>query len=84
MDKKWWLEWNDESLSWTDGVSCLLILRDRMCQIEGYWKYYNHLVRPHDLPNTADYHLFKEGIKPMWEVRMPGVFSERVCVVFIS
>lgn len=38
-------------------------------QIEGYWKYYNHLVRPHDLPNTSDYHLFKEGIKPMWEVR---------------
>ncbi|ELR18705.1 Eukaryotic initiation factor 4E [Acanthamoeba castellanii str. Neff] len=35
--------------------------------IEGFWKYYNHLVRPHDLPNTSDYHLFKEGIKPMWE-----------------
>ncbi len=37
-------------------------------KIEGFWKYYNHLVRPHDLPNTSDYHLFKEGIKPMWEV----------------
>jgi hypothetical protein len=37
-------------------------------QLEGFWKYYNHLVRPHDLPNTSDYHLFKEGIKPMWEV----------------
>ena len=25
------------------------------------------MVRPNDLPNTSDYHLFKEGIKPMWE-----------------
>merc|ERR1711974_454259 len=29
--------------------------------------YYNHLIRPNDLPNTSDYHLFKEGIKPVWE-----------------
>jgi translation initiation factor 4E len=25
------------------------------------------MVRPHDLPNTSDYHIFKDGIKPMWE-----------------
>ena len=27
------------------------------------------LCRPNDLPNTSDYHLFKEGILPMWEVQ---------------
>ena len=37
--------------------------------VEEFWAFYNHLVRPNDLPNTADYHLFKKGIKPMWEVR---------------
>lgn len=35
--------------------------------VEEFWTYYNHLVRPNDLPNTCDYHLFQEGIKPMWE-----------------
>jgi hypothetical protein len=38
-------------------------------QVEEFWGYYNHLVRPNDLPNTCDYHVFKRGIKPMWEVR---------------
>ncbi|OQS02285.1 eukaryotic initiation factor 4E [Thraustotheca clavata] len=35
--------------------------------IQGFWRLYNHLIRPNDLPNTTDYHLFKAGIKPMWE-----------------
>ncbi|TMW68617.1 hypothetical protein Poli38472_006085 [Pythium oligandrum] len=35
--------------------------------VQGFWQIYNHLVRPNDLPNTLDYHLFKTGIKPMWE-----------------
>ena len=25
-------------------------------------------MRPNDLPNTTDYHLFKAGVKPVWEV----------------
>lgn len=35
--------------------------------VEAMWRVYNHLVRPNELPNTTDYHLFKEGIKPVWE-----------------
>ncbi|KAF0688384.1 Aste57867_20004 [Aphanomyces stellatus] len=35
--------------------------------VQGFWRVYNHLIRPNDLPNTTDYHLFKAGIKPMWE-----------------
>ena len=27
------------------------------------------MVRPGDLTGHSDFHLFKEGIKPMWEVR---------------
>lgn len=37
-------------------------------QVEEFWGYYSHLIRPNELPNTSDYHLFKDGIKPMWEV----------------
>ncbi|KAK3094739.1 hypothetical protein FSP39_005620 [Pinctada imbricata] len=35
--------------------------------VEQFWKYYAHLVRPSDLTGHSDYHLFKEGIRPMWE-----------------
>lgn len=40
-----------------------------MCvQVEQFWRFYSHLVRPGDLSGHSDFHLFKEGIKPMWEV----------------
>jgi len=35
--------------------------------VEEFWSYYNHMIRPIELPTTSDYHLFKTGIKPMWE-----------------
>jgi len=35
--------------------------------VEEFWSFYNHMVRPHDLPTTFDYHLFRKGVKPMWE-----------------
>jgi len=35
--------------------------------VEGFWSYYNHLIRPNDLPVTSDYLLFRDTIKPMWE-----------------
>jgi len=35
--------------------------------IEEFWALYSHLRRPNELPNVSDYHLFKEGIRPVWE-----------------
>ncbi|KAI8330743.1 translation initiation factor eIF 4e-like domain-containing protein [Chlamydoabsidia padenii] len=35
--------------------------------IEEFWAVYSHINRPHDLPTISDYHLFKHGIRPMWE-----------------
>ncbi|XP_052105623.1 eukaryotic translation initiation factor 4E type 2-like isoform X1 [Mytilus californianus] len=35
--------------------------------VEQFWGIYSHLVRPSDLSGHCDYHLFKEGIRPMWE-----------------
>ena len=37
--------------------------------VEQFWHHYSHIVRPSDLTGHTDYHLFKEGIRPMWEVR---------------
>jgi translation initiation factor 4E len=28
---------------------------------------FSHLSRPHNLPNISDIHLFKLGIRPVWE-----------------
>lgn len=35
--------------------------------VEGFWVSYCHLARPASLPSPTDLHLFKEGIRPLWE-----------------
>ncbi|KAJ1928820.1 hypothetical protein IWQ60_001723 [Tieghemiomyces parasiticus] len=35
--------------------------------IENFWAVYCHLRRPHELPTISDYHLFKQGVRPVWE-----------------
>lgn len=37
-------------------------------QVEQFWNYYSHMARPGDLTGHSDIHLFKDGIKPIWEV----------------
>lgn len=34
---------------------------------EGFWTIYTHLKKPSDLPTVSDYHIFKDGIRPVWE-----------------
>ncbi|KAG9508597.1 Eukaryotic translation initiation factor 4E type 2, partial [Fragariocoptes setiger] len=35
--------------------------------VEGFWRAYSHMIRPGDMQGHFDIHLFKTGIKPMWE-----------------
>ncbi|XP_003383247.1 PREDICTED: eukaryotic translation initiation factor 4E type 2-like [Amphimedon queenslandica] len=35
--------------------------------VEQFWSYYCHIAHPSDLPPHCDIHVFKMGIKPMWE-----------------
>ncbi|KAE8099699.1 hypothetical protein FH972_017656 [Carpinus fangiana] len=35
--------------------------------VEGFWVCYCHLARPSSLPSPTDLHIFKEGIRPLWE-----------------
>ncbi|XP_047130666.1 eukaryotic translation initiation factor 4E type 2 isoform X1 [Hydra vulgaris] len=35
--------------------------------VEQFWAYYLHMVRPGELTGHSDIHLFKYGIRPMWE-----------------
>ena len=35
--------------------------------VETFWTIYSHLKHPSQLPTVSDYHIFKEGIRPVWE-----------------
>lgn len=35
--------------------------------VESFWTIYCHLKRPSSLPSVSDYHVFKDGIRPVWE-----------------
>ncbi|KAI1863699.1 uncharacterized protein JN550_009399 [Neoarthrinium moseri] len=35
--------------------------------IEEFWVVYKHLKPPSQLPLVTDYHLFKKGVRPIWE-----------------
>uniref|UniRef100_A0A803MN63 mRNA cap-binding protein n=1 Tax=Chenopodium quinoa TaxID=63459 RepID=A0A803MN63_CHEQI len=36
--------------------------------VEGFWVCYCHFARPSTLPSPTDLHLFKDGIRPLWEL----------------
>jgi translation initiation factor 4E len=35
--------------------------------VEEFWLAFSHMKRPSSLPTVSDYHLFKDGIRPIWE-----------------
>ena len=35
--------------------------------VEAFWTVYTHLKRPSTLPTVSDYHIFKKGVRPVWE-----------------
>eukprot|EP01004_Peranema_trichophorum_P008564 NODE_7318_length_790_cov_225.023988_g6709_i0.p1 GENE.NODE_7318_length_790_cov_225.023988_g6709_i0~~NODE_7318_length_790_cov_225.023988_g6709_i0.p1 ORF type:complete len:201 (-),score=26.98 NODE_7318_length_790_cov_225.023988_g6709_i0:127-729(-) len=35
--------------------------------VEDFWSTYNHIKRPNDLEFGANYHMFIQNVKPMWE-----------------
>jgi len=36
-------------------------------EVRSFWEHFSHLAPAGELPVVSDYHLFKQGIKPMWE-----------------
>ena len=67
----WWtkaFQLMNKSLSIDEYGSLNLTVDCRWGTVEGFWRHYQWLKRPSTLALQSDYHLFKEGIKPMWEV----------------
>jgi len=49
--------------------------------VQDFWRWFNNLPAPRELPPRSSYHLMKEGVRPMWEDphnALGGCFSFRV------
>ena len=43
------------------------MFRSLICQVEHFWRIYDHIIKPNEVKVSTDYHFFKEGVKPTWE-----------------
>lgn len=53
----------DSSESWADLLKPVITFST----VEEFWGIFNSIPQPGELPLKADYHLFREGIRPEWE-----------------
>lgn len=62
----YWYSISDSNKKATDYEDAIKFL-GTFGSIEEFWQFYSHLKKPDDVPVNTDYHVFQEGIKPMWE-----------------
>ncbi|ORX73708.1 eukaryotic translation initiation factor 4E [Linderina pennispora] len=64
-----WTLWFDNpsrrtnTSSWTQNLKEIVTLGT----VEDFWGVHSNVTKAVDLPNGSNYHLFRKGIKPMWE-----------------
>jgi translation initiation factor 4E len=54
---------NTSAQSWEQNLKELVTFDT----VEDFWCVFNNIAKPHELPAGANYHLFKIGVRPMWE-----------------
>lgn len=65
--KSTWIVWYRPPTSkYTDYEKSTIALA-HFASVEAFWTVYTHLKRPSVLPAVSDYHIFKKGIRPVWE-----------------
>ncbi|CAG8635071.1 3102_t:CDS:2 [Paraglomus brasilianum] len=64
-----WTLWFDNPGKKTNAASWSATLKELITfdSVEEFWGVYNNIVKASDLSSGSNYHLFKRGIKPMWE-----------------
>jgi translation initiation factor 4E len=50
-----------------DYNSSIVQVSSNFKSIQEFWENYAHLKRPSELAHVTEYHLFKAGIRPIWE-----------------
>lgn len=54
---------NNQSEQYEDNIHQL----GTFVTVEGFWSLYSHLKKPNELSPPTDYHLFRDGIRAIWE-----------------
>jgi translation initiation factor 4E len=67
LNCSWTLWYTKPQTSKTESWADLLKPVITFSTVEEFWGIYNSIPQPSELPLKADYHLFREGIKPEWE-----------------
>lgn len=71
LEKTWVLWFDNPNLlskrateaDWEKNLQQIYTIR----YVEDFWAVYNHIKEAEHIPTGSNYHLFLEGIKPMWE-----------------
>lgn len=65
--KSTWIVWYRPPTSKYSDYEKSTIALAHFATVEAFWLVYTHLKRPSTLPSVSDYHIFKKGIRPVWE-----------------
>ena len=65
--KSTWVVWYRPPTSKYSDYEKSTIALSSFSTVESFWAVYSHLKRPSALPSVSDYHVFKKGIRPVWE-----------------
>ena len=65
--KATWIVWYRPPTSKYSDYEKSTIALAPISSVEGFWTVYSHLKRPSLLPAVSDYHIFRKGIRPVWE-----------------
>ena len=65
--KSTWIVWYRPPTSKYSDYEKSTIPLARFSTVEAFWTVYTHLKRPSTLPSVSDYHIFRKGVRPVWE-----------------
>ncbi|KAI9834563.1 MAG: hypothetical protein M1819_002939 [Sarea resinae] len=62
-----WVVWYRPPTSKYSDYEKSTIALASFASVQSFWTLYCHLKRPSSLPSVSDYHVFKKGVRPVWE-----------------
>ncbi|KAI9758420.1 MAG: hypothetical protein M4579_003049 [Chaenotheca gracillima] len=65
--KHTWVIWYRPPTSKNSDYEKSTVALASFSSVESFWAVYSHMKRPSSLPSVSDYHLFKKGVRPVWE-----------------
>lgn len=67
LHRSWTLWYDSKKTVKGDDWEASLVHINTIHTVEEFWVMHNHTKRPSSIEIGANYHFFREGVKPMWE-----------------